>query len=113
MSSTDAAQRRVLVLGAGFAVLVLLALLLCVIITFAPPLTMPSWPYRLSVVAIAVALVVISTYSVDGAHQTEVGLRDLTWALDDLRTRLTQVRSPQCDPLRTHAPGHVRAIGSP
>jgi hypothetical protein len=80
-----------IVLALGFSILVALAVLLCLIISFAPPLLWPSWPYRLVVVAGAVGLVVVAAHSVDGAENMQLGMTNLLGALDELRRTLTDV----------------------
>ena len=45
-------------LSCGFALLVSLALYLCLVISFAQPAAWPSWRFRLVCIAVAVALVV-------------------------------------------------------
>ena len=70
-SSTDYLQSLMMVvaiiLALGFSVLVALALLLCAVISFAPPVLWPSWTYRLLTACVAGGLIAVASYSVDGA----------------------------------------------
>ena len=72
-----------LMLAIGFAVLVALAVFLCLIISFAPPLTGPSWALRLLVVAVALSVVVVSSSSVDGTDEVRAGQERLLDAIGD------------------------------
>ena len=80
-----------LVLGAGFAVLVLLALYLCLVITFASPLIWPPWSYRLSVVLISIYLILLAVKSTDGAVDLQNGLGKFTDTLKEVRPLVDQV----------------------
>ena len=77
-----------IVLGAGFAVLVALALLLCMIISFAQPLLWPSWPYRLTVIALAIAMVIVAAFSVEGSVRMHDGLATLESSIGEFHALL-------------------------
>ena len=77
-----------IVLGAGFAILVALALLLCMIISFAQPLLWPSWPYRLTVIALAIAMVIVAAFSVEGSVRMHDGLATLESSIGEFHALL-------------------------
>ena len=104
-------------LALGFSVLVMLALFLCLVISYAAPSFWPSWPYRILVVATAVALVATASNSLNGSHHIEEGLDELDGAIRGLQAMLVDVRartlrslspSPPNRPLptRAQASGH-------
>ena len=80
-----------LILALGFTVLVLLALYLCVVISFAPPILWPSWQYRSAVAAVACALIATAYRSTDGSLGTQAGLHHLTAATSELGLLIGQV----------------------
>jgi len=82
-------------LALGFSVLVVLALFLCLVISYAAPAFWPSWPYRLLVVATAVALIATSSESLNGSHQVQEGLDVLDGAISGLQVLLVDVASTQ------------------
>lgn len=84
-----------LVLAIGFAVLVGLALYLCVVISFASPVVWPSWSFRLLVSAVAVALVAVGSRSVEGSVAMADGLRTLTRSLEQLSATMRSMLSRQ------------------
>lgn len=73
-----------LVLAAGFVVLVLLALHLCLVITFMQPLIRPPWWLRNLVIALSGALVFVMSYSIDGSVSISAGLGSATGAMREL-----------------------------
>ena len=80
-----------LVLAAGFTLLVLLALFLCMIISFAPPVVTPSWLFRCIVVSIAIALVVITSVSLHGTDDMRTGTVELVQSVTELQSILQNV----------------------
>ena len=66
-----------LVLVFGFSILVLLALFLCLVITFMPALLWPSWFYRMSIVALTLCVVIFASFSMDGTHDLTRGTNRL------------------------------------
>jgi hypothetical protein len=82
-----------LVLALGFSILVLLALFLCLVISFAQPVLWPSWGYRLFVSAAAVTLMVVASKSVSGSLEIRGGITKLEDSIDQLRLLLSNVRA--------------------
>jgi len=70
-----------LVLAGGFTVLVLLALYLCVVISFVPPVVWPPWWFRLTVAVLSIALVIVSSEGIDGSVYVTSGLDKFADAL--------------------------------
>ncbi len=73
-----------IVLGLGFAVLVLLALYLCVVISFVQPFVWPPWWFRFQVILTALALIALTAQSVDGSLSIGSGLDVATEAISNL-----------------------------
>ena len=86
-----------LALGIGFAVLVGLALLLCLVISFAPPVYWPSWFFRLFVAALALGLVGLASLSMEGTHDMQQGMDELLGAVDELSGVLGEVANRSAD----------------
>ena len=86
-----------LALGSGFAVLVGLALLLCLVISFAPPVYWPSWFYRLFVAGLGVALVAVASLSMEGTHDMQQGMSELLSSVDELSGVLGEVANRSTD----------------
>ena len=80
-----------LVLALGFSMLILLALFLCMVISFAPPVTWPSWSFRLLVISCAVSLVFVTSHSLDGTASMQRGTAELSASVAQLQGILHNV----------------------
>ena len=80
-----------LVLAIGFSLLVMLALFLCLIISFAPPIVWPTWTYRLTVVVCAISVVVVTAKSLNGTADMGRGTHELVDMVENLHNLTTQV----------------------
>ena len=76
-------------LAIGFSMLVSLALFLCVVISFAPPVMGPTWLFRLVVIVCAIALATVSSFSVQGSDSMAKGIHLLLEAISSLQEQLT------------------------
>ena len=79
-------------LASGFAILMLLALFLCVVISFAPILVWPSWFYRTSVSALTLLFFVLAAKSMDGTADLRLGTRELRRSAASMGEILADVR---------------------
>jgi len=82
----------VLVLGLGFVVLVLLAVYLCLIVSFMQPTDMPSKSFRQLCITLAIAISVCAQISVMGNEQWEAGMASLLATFQQLHQLAAQVR---------------------
>jgi len=83
----------VLVLGIGFSMLVVLALFLCLVISFLPPVTSPPIVMRLAVIAAAFAMGATALKSMQGNHAYSHGMHELSSAVESLESILAEVDS--------------------
>ena len=80
-----------LMLAIGFSLLVLLALFLCLIISFAPPIVWPTWTYRVVVMTCAILVVVVTARSLDGTADMARGTLEIVGMVENLRNLTTEV----------------------
>ena len=86
-----------LMLALGFAILVLLALYLCVVVSFAPPNPWPSNAFRLLVLATAATLVGVCWHAFGAETQWERGLADFLAALSTVEAAAAQAHDAAAD----------------
>jgi len=90
------------VLGIGFSILVLLALWLCLIISYVEPLTWPPWTLRFAVMAVALAQAAIASKALEAHTSFHLGLDELLAGIGSLSSRLVAV-GDRCVPLVSSA----------
>ena len=82
-----------LLLAVGFTTLVLLALYLCMIISFIPPTIQPPTACRVMVISIACALFVLASPAATASQQCARGLHSLFEGLHKLAQLVQHVRA--------------------
>jgi hypothetical protein len=75
----------VITLGLGFSLLLLIAVLLCAVITFSRPIDTPNLLARLAVMAVAIAMALAATAANEFNADVDTGLDELVLSLEDLR----------------------------
>jgi len=75
----------VVTLGLGFSMLLLIAVLLCAVITFFRPIDTPILSARIAVMAAAIAMALAATAANDYNEHYSDGLDELVFSLEDLR----------------------------